>query len=365
MNIIKSTIQIILVTAVITMFTRCEDSSKLKALVIADSEEVGNGLETILENSGLFSTKLVTKNPSDFQKYDVVVLDVTKGDWDDNTKAAFAEYVNNGGASVIIGASAVAFGDWAEMTEIAGTPSGAGLKKSSEPFEFQVTNLKKDHPISVGLQDRWMHTEDYVSFNTAMLTGHVEVLATAWADTLYGGDGAYLPVMAAINYGQGRVFHTTLGINASAADMSPLHCVGFISTLQRGAEWAATGVVSQAAPIDFPNAVSTHDWPEYKPLTIDQVLEKSATYEIGKSTKYLQDLTMMIRHSDGSAETYAMYEDKILAYLSSPASSESKKYMCRELSWMGSEKSVPVLEKLADDTDLGDAAKYALARLKP
>jgi hypothetical protein len=29
--------------------------------------------------------------------------------------------------------------------------------------------------------------------------------------------------------------------------------VGFITTFQRGAEWAATGKVSQAVPADFPD----------------------------------------------------------------------------------------------------------------
>jgi uncharacterized protein len=364
-SIFKSTVQLVLVAVIIVLFMRCEDSTKLQALVVADSEEVGTGLGTILENSGLFSAKVISNNPSNFKKYDVVVVDVATGDWDDNTKTAFAEYVKNGGASVLVGASAVAFGDWADMTEIAGTPAGAGLVKSSEAFEYSVRNLKKDHPITAGLQPNWMHSTDYLSFNTSMITGQTEVLATAWADTTHGGDGAHLPVMAAINYGQGRVFHTTLGINASATDLTPLLCVGFITILQRGAEWAATGVVSQAAPIDFPNAVSTHEWPEYKPLTLDQVLEKAATYEVGKSTKYLQDFTMMVRKSDGSPETYGMYEDKILAFLASPASAESKKYMCRELSWMGTEKSVATLEGLTADPELGDAAKYALARLKP
>jgi hypothetical protein len=74
---------------------------------------------------------------------------------------------------------------------------------------------------------------------------------------------------------------------------------------------------------------------------------------------------MMIRKSDGSPETYGMYEDKIIAFLTSPASVESKKYMCRELSWIGSEKSVATLEGLTADPELGEAAKFALARLKP
>lgn len=51
----------------------------------------------------------------------------------------------------------------------------------------------------------------------------------------------------AIRYGKGRVFHTTLG-----HDVAAMQCVGFIVTLQRGAEWAATGRVTLPVPPDFP-----------------------------------------------------------------------------------------------------------------
>jgi hypothetical protein len=33
-----------------------------------------------------------------------------------------------------------------------------------------------------------------------------------------------------------------------------MQCVGFITTLQRGAEWAATGKVTLPIPSDFPTA---------------------------------------------------------------------------------------------------------------
>ena len=53
----------------------------------------------------------------------------------------------------------------------------------------------------------------------------------------------------ALTYGKGRIFHTVLG-NVPAA----MSCAGFIVTLQRGAEWAATGKVTQKVPSDFPAA---------------------------------------------------------------------------------------------------------------
>ena len=43
----------------------------------------------------------------------------------------------------------------------------------------------------------------------------------------------------AIDYGTGRVFHTTLGHNTVS-----MACLGFQETLKRGAEWAATGEVT-------------------------------------------------------------------------------------------------------------------------
>jgi type 1 glutamine amidotransferase len=52
-----------------------------------------------------------------------------------------------------------------------------------------------------------------------------------------------------LDFGKGRVFHTTMG----HADYS-MDCVGFITTLLRGAEWAATGEVTIDVPEDFPTA---------------------------------------------------------------------------------------------------------------
>jgi type 1 glutamine amidotransferase len=65
-------------------------------------------------------------------------------------------------------------------------------------------------------------------------------------------------MLMAIHYGKGRVFHTTLGHSPEA-----MQCVGFATTLQRGAEWAATGKVTQKLPPDFPgeDTVSTRPKP--------------------------------------------------------------------------------------------------------
>lgn len=351
--------------AITLLFSQCEAPASLNALIVSDSEaEVNQGIQTILENTGLFDADITKGNSPDFSDYDVIVLNLSEAAWSDNTKADFISYVQAGGGAVILGTTFSAFSDWTELTDVVGTPVTEKLSKSKEAFEYQVNHSERNHPITEGLLSTWMHTDDFLIFNTEKLDGEVEVLATAWADTLQGGSGANLPVLLTVNYGEGKIFHSTLGAATSSDNLAAIQCVGYITTLQRGAEWAATGVVSQEVPIDFPNSVSTHEWPDFSPLDLDEILSKSMTYEIGKSKKYLTDFSMRIRNCDGKAESYAMYEDKMLEFLTSDATVASKKYMCRELSWMGSEKSIAALEKLVNDKDLSEAASYALQRLR-
>jgi len=67
---------------------------------------------------------------------------------------------------------------------------------------------------------------------------NLTVLATAYSDPAGNGTGEHEPVLFTVDYGKGRVFHTTLG-HAKELPSSAMECVGFIVTFQRGAEWAA------------------------------------------------------------------------------------------------------------------------------
>ena len=74
----------------------------------------------------------------------------------------------------------------------------------------------------------------------------IHVLASARSQVT----GQPEPMAFVYDYGKGRVFHTPMGHSPHA-----MQCVGFITTLQRGAEWAATCKVTQTKlPDDFPTA---------------------------------------------------------------------------------------------------------------
>jgi type 1 glutamine amidotransferase len=66
------------------------------------------------------------------------------------------------------------------------------------------------------------------------------VLATTADSPKLREAGRHEPLLMAIGYGEGGIFHTTLG-----HDSESLEGMGFITTFQRGAEWAATGKVTQ------------------------------------------------------------------------------------------------------------------------
>ena len=129
------------------------------------------------------------------------------------------------------------------------------------PHDFQITVLTPGHPVMRGLPEKWMHAYDELYSQLRGPAKNLEVLATAYADKAKfpTASGENEPVLMAIQFGKGRIFHTTLG-HVGPRDVEPLaqvNCVGFIVTLQRGTEWAATGKVTIPVPADFPTTDKT------------------------------------------------------------------------------------------------------------
>jgi len=258
-------------------------------------------LQRLLEQPGIFVVDKVTSPPMgtdmwgfrpDFGKYDVVVLDYEGDEWSDPTKQAFVKYVKHGGGLVSFHATDNAFPRWPEFNEMIGIggwglqldgslgarteaagpkvrwrdgrmvlDDSPGLAMHPPKHDFAIDVRAPDHPIMRGLPARWMHADDELYSQLRGPAKNLEVLATAFADPAKhkGASGEHEPVLMTIRYGQGRVFHTTLGhVGPKDVDpVTPLNCVGFIVTLQRGTEWAATGKVTQPVPSDFPVADKT------------------------------------------------------------------------------------------------------------
>jgi type 1 glutamine amidotransferase len=100
-----------------------------------------------------------------------------------------------------------------------------------------------------------MHTKDELYDSLRGPAEDMHILATAYSAPEQGGTGRHEPMMMTLRYGKGRVFHTVLG----HADYS-MQCVGFVTTLRRGTEWAATGRVTIPPPKSLPSATESMSW---------------------------------------------------------------------------------------------------------
>ncbi|QDT12830.1 ThuA domain-containing protein [Planctomycetes bacterium K23_9] len=210
-----------------------------------------------------------------FSNYDVVLnnFGYNAAPWPEETKKAFEEFVKGGGGLVVVHAADNSWGDWAEYNKMIGLGGWGGRTEKSGPYvyidndgktvrddsegrggahgpqhEYQIVIRNPDHPITKGLPRSWMHTKDELYQELRGPADNMTILATAFADKKYKGTGRNEPKLMTIDYGKGRVFHSTMG----HADYS-VECVGFITTLIRGTEWAATGAVTLTEiPEDFP-----------------------------------------------------------------------------------------------------------------
>jgi type 1 glutamine amidotransferase len=356
-------------------------------------------LKQILENSGLFSVDIAQtpdlgKDMSNFKpeftKYQVVVLDFnnhTGDQWPETTKKAFEGYVRGGGGVVVYHAADNAFPDWPEYNKIIGLGGWGNRNEKDGPYvrwrndsiirdntpgpggshgdqhAFRVTVRDTLHPITKGLPKAWMHCKDELYSQLRGPAENLTVLATAFADTSKHGTGKHEPVLMTINYGKGRVFHTALGHAGGDSAYPAMECVGFIVTLQRGAEWAATGVVTQAVPEVFPTINVESKWPLFRPLTLVEILSNLKDYKPGDTRYNLQDLTNYIRANYDGGEKWAATEKNLLQFLDGTGSTDAKNYICKEISVYGTDKALPVLKKLQNNEDTREMARYAIERI--
>jgi len=240
-------------------------------------------LKKELEETGLFQVTVATapESPSgdfsgfhpEFTKYQVVVSNIDSPDWPADLKTQFEQFVSNGGGFVVVHAADNSFPNWVAFNEMAGiggwrqrnekagpmwyfqdgklvsdpTPGNAGLHGLRLPY--RVDTRAPEHPIMKGIPSSWMHYADELYSKMRGPGKNMTVLATAYSDPSNRGTGHDEPMLLVLKYGKGRIFHTLMGHDAAA-----LSCVGFMTTFQRGTEWAATGKVTQKIPATFPTA---------------------------------------------------------------------------------------------------------------
>lgn len=353
--------------------------------------------EQILEQTGLFSVHMLVRPPLDketeifnpnFSQYDVVFLDYNGAPWPTETQESFVDYVKSGGGVVVVHAANNAFGDWSEYLDIIGLGGWGGRDESDGPYiywqdgefvrdmtpgeagghgpqhEFQVTIRDMNHPITKGLPEKWMRGRDELYSHLRGPGKNMHILATAYSNPAdRNGSGRHEPVMFTIDYGKGRVFHTPLGHVTGTVPYRSLECGGFITIIQRGTEWAATGNVTQAVPLDFPDAVTVRSWENYIEPGFDAVLESVEDYEYGENRKTLTTIEDMIRVAHRNPDYRNRIEKSLVSFLQSDATVAAKQVIGKYFSVIANEVYTEDIISLLDDPELFETAIYILERM--
>ncbi len=280
-------VRLLALTLALYLSTTGFAQEKIKALILDgqnnhDWKTTTPIMKKILEDSGMFSVEVATApgkgaelstyRPK-FSNFQVVISNYNGQDWAKETQADLVEYIKHSGGFVSVHAANNSFPAWAEYNEIIGIGGWGGRSEKSGPYvrlkdgkfvndltpgkggshgkqhEFVIVTRNTEHPITKGLPPEWMHNTDELYDRLRGPAKNLTVLATAMADPKTGGSGEHEPMLMVLDYGKGKIFHTTLGHAGPS-----MKCIGFEVTLVRGAEWAATGKVTSKIPENFPKA---------------------------------------------------------------------------------------------------------------
>ncbi|WP_346860126.1 ThuA domain-containing protein [uncultured Draconibacterium sp.] len=242
----------------------------------AEREKAFLPLAGVGETQDLKEPKTDPDFAPNFKKYDVVISNFgwKAADWPANTQKALEDYMEAGGGFVSVHAADNSFPEWEEYNKMIGLGGWGGRNENNGPYVYYtnegelkhdhtpgdagshgpqhiipITIRVPDHPITKGMPKIWLTAKDECYAKLRGPGENMVILATGKDMSGKAPTDRHEPMLMVLTYGKGRIFHTTLGHDDYSCES-----VGFIISLLRGVEWAATGKVTIPVPDDFPTA---------------------------------------------------------------------------------------------------------------
>ena len=288
---------LVLASAMLAAPAFAGEGDKIRVLIIDGQHnhkwrETTPFLKQQLEKSGRFavdvSSNLKPKDkpgdiatvpfPPDLTKYQVVISNYNGAAWPADFKKTFEQQVREGKLGLVLfHAANNCFSDWPDFNRMIGmgwrnakfgdrlyfdeagkavrVPKGEGDNTGETNHPYAIVLRDSEHPISKGMPQEWMHAKDQLMHNLRGPAEEVRVLATAFCPKTK----VHEPIIWTVNFGKGRIVQTPMG-----HDVFAMRCVGFITTMERSTEWAATGKVTLRVPENFPGPTKASQIAETK-----------------------------------------------------------------------------------------------------
>lgn len=218
--------------------------ARIRVLILSGSnnhnwQETTPCLKQILDANDLFQVS-VTEHPQtcsaeDLAKADVIVSnwngfgkDKADTDWPAPTRAAFLNFIRQGGGHVMVHAGGSSFYDWPEYHQIA---ASWGPKTSHGPMHsFDVEIADPNHALVRGVKSFSIRDE---LWNHTKFPENSHVLLTAHSSKEKGGTGQAEALLCVSSFGKGRCVNLMLG-----HDVSAMRHLAFQHLLRRSCVWA-------------------------------------------------------------------------------------------------------------------------------
>lgn len=330
---------------------------------------VNKAIEYMGETTGAYESVITNDmsvfKPESLGQFDAVCFNNTTGlKFNPETTRELCKslmgFVRGGKGIVGIHAATDNFNEWPEAQEMMGgkftghpwTAGGTWAIKIDEP----------DHPLMAAFKGKNFKINDEIYRTEPPLYSREKqlvLMSLDMSDETTRNVKGFKPTDADTGtgwvktWGKGRIFYCSLGHND--------HLLWNPAILQHyldGIQFAFGDYKVDTKPKGAVSSGKGSDMAE-----LQELLDKVKAYDWGQSRVALTELSEVIRKAHGNKGELAKIEKALLGVLDSDSKQAGKQYICRELSIIGTEQSVPTLAKMLAGEETSDMARYALERI--
>jgi len=326
-------------------------------------------LEIMGKKTGAFQVEISNDmsafSAENLAKFDAVCFNnTTQLKFNQSQRESLMNFVKGGKGIIGIHAATDNFNDWPDAAKMmggqfSGHPWGGGgtwAIKIDEP----------SHPLTAAFKGKGFKVKDEIYRTAAPFYSRAEQLVLMSLDMTDEAtrkqaekpSDADTGITWVKTFEKGRVFYCSLGHNNDLT-WDPAILQHYLA----GIQFALGDYKVDTKPKAPASGQGTSTVISGKGSEMDELLAKVKTYDWGQSRLPLTEVSDKIREAYGEPAKLKEIEKSLIAVLASDATYAGKQFVCRELSIIGTEQSVPTLAKMLTDEKLSDMARYALERI--